>query len=78
MVFANGFRHHGTAWGEQDSPYPCVIHLNVSKGSIYNVLVTADRADTCATTMCPQETEYLPINMVVKPSTQGAEAGFPQ
>jgi hypothetical protein len=60
MVFCNGFKHHGTAWGEQDELDPCVIHLNVSKGGIYNVLVTADRADMCATTMCPQETEYIP------------------
>ena len=60
QVFANGFRHHGTAWGEQDELDPCVIHLNVSKGGIYNVLVVADRADVCATSMCPQETEYVP------------------
>jgi hypothetical protein len=60
QVFANGFRHHGTAWGEQDELDPCVIHLNVSKGGIYNVLVVADRADVCATSMCPQETEYIP------------------
>mgnify|MGYP006130752237 CR=1 FL=1 len=60
QVFANGFRHHGTAWGEQDELDPCVIHLNVSKGGTYNVLIVADRADVCATSMCPQEVEYIP------------------
>ena len=69
MVFCNGFKHHGTAWGEQDSLDPCVIHLNVSKGGIYNILIVADRADMCATTMCPQETEYL------EPS---GESAFPE
>jgi len=58
QVFANGFKHHGTGWGEQDELDPCVIHLNVSKGGVYNVLVCAARADVCATTMCPQEIEY--------------------
>jgi hypothetical protein len=72
MVFCNGFKHHGTSWGEQDELDPCVIHLNVSKGGIYNVLVTADRADMCATTMCPQETEYVPA---LEPS---GGSGFPQ
>ena len=60
MVFCNGFRHHGTAWGERDELDPCVIHLNVSKGGIYNIMVTADRNDMCATTMCPQQIEYIP------------------
>jgi len=60
MVFCNGFRHHGTAWGERDELDPCVIHLNVSKGGIYNIMVTADRNDVCATTMCPQQIEYIP------------------
>ena len=57
-IFCNGFKHHGKAWGEQDALDPCVIHLNVSKGGVYNVLVTADRNDMCATTMCPQAVEY--------------------
>ena len=60
MVFCNGFKHHGTAWGEQDELDPCVIHITTSKGGVYNIMVTADRADECATTMCPQEIEYLP------------------
>jgi len=60
QVFVNGFKHHGTAWGEQDELDPCIIRLNVSRGGTYNVLIVADRADICATSMCPQETEYIP------------------
>ena len=59
MVFSAGVKHHGTAWGEQDALDPCVLHLTVSRGGSYNVMIVADRADTC-TTMCPQEVEYLP------------------
>lgn len=35
MVFATGFKQHGTAWGEPDELDPCVLHINVSKGGIY-------------------------------------------
>ena len=52
MVFCNDFRHHGTAWGERDELDPCVIHLNVSKGGIYNIMVTADRNDVCVPPQC--------------------------
>ena len=60
QVFVNCSKHHGTGWGEQDELDPCIIRLNVSKGGTYNVLLVADRADRCATSMCPQETEYIP------------------
>ncbi len=60
MVFANGVKHHGTAWGEQDELDPCVIHITTSKGGVYNIMVTCDRADDCAINKCPQEIEYLP------------------
>ena len=60
MVFCNGFKHHGTAWGEQDELDPCVIHITTSKGGVYNIMITADRNDERATTMCPQEMEYIP------------------
>jgi hypothetical protein len=59
-VFCNGFRHHGTAWGEQDSLDPCVLHINCSRGGVYNVLICAHRADLCATTMCSPDVEFLP------------------
>ncbi len=60
MVFATGYKHFGLAWGEQDSIDSCVIHITVSKGGIYNIMVTADRNDMCATSMCRQEVEYIP------------------
>ena len=60
LIFCNGSKHHGTAWGEQDQLDPCVIHITVSKGGLYNVMVVADRADRCATTMCAQEVEERP------------------
>ena len=72
MVFSTGVRHHGTAWGLQDELDPCVLHLNVSRGGAYNLMICADRADKCATTMCPQEVEYLPA-----PPTQTPEQSFP-
>ena len=59
-VHATGFQHFGLCWGERDQLDPCVLHLHVQRGGEYNVLVVADRADQCATTMCPQEVEYLP------------------
>jgi hypothetical protein len=60
MIFCNGFKHFGLAWGEQDSIDPCVIHINCSKGGVYNVLICGHRADVCATTMCPGDVEYEP------------------
>ncbi len=62
-VFCNGFKHHGTAWGEQDELDPCVIHIHASRGGIFNVMVVADRCDDCARLKCPQEVEYqvLPV-----------------
>ncbi len=71
LVFCNGYKHHGTAWGEQDELEPNVIHVTTSRGGIYNVMVTADRNDHCATTMCPQEVEYTPS------PPQAAPQGFP-
>ena len=59
MIFSTGVKHHGTAWGEQDALDPCLLHLTVSRGGSYNVMIVADRADACATT-CPQEVEYIP------------------
>ena len=64
MVFATGYKHFGLAWGEQDSLDPCMIHITVRKGGIYNIMVTADRNDVCATTMCPQVVEYIPAEQL--------------
>ena len=52
--------HFGLSWAEQDRENPNQIAVGVSKDGIYNVLVTAARADHCAMTMCPQEVEYIP------------------
>jgi hypothetical protein len=63
LVFANGFKHHGTAWAEQDELDPCVIHVNTSRGGLYNILITAARKDSAALA-CPADVEYtadLPI-----------------
>ena len=58
MIFCNPFRHHGTAWGEQDEEDPCTLTVHCSRGGAYNVLITADRNDHCATHDCPQEVEF--------------------
>ena len=58
VVLCSGFRHHGTAWGEQDELDPCVIHVTTSRKGVYNVVVLADRCDECARFKCPQKVEY--------------------
>jgi hypothetical protein len=58
MCFATPFKHFGAAWGEQDELDPCVIHIHCSRGGLFNILITADRNDICATQMCPQEVEF--------------------
>ena len=40
MIFCNGFKHQGTAWGEQDELNPNVIHITTTKGRPYH-LITA-------------------------------------
>ena len=59
MIFAAPFKHFGQAWGEQDTLDPSVIQVTVSKGGVYNIMITADRNDMCARE-CPQEVEYIP------------------
>ena len=60
MVFVSPFKHFGQAWGKQDTLDPSVIQVTVSKGGVYNIMITADRNDACALE-CPGETEYLPV-----------------
>jgi len=65
LCFCSPFKHFGSAWGEQDELDTCVLHIHCSRGGQYNILVTADRNDKCATSMCPQEVEFeeqLPEN----------------
>ena len=61
MIFVSPFRHFGQAWGEMDTEDPSLCHVTVSKGGIYNVMITGDRNDACARSeMCPAEIEYTP------------------
>ena len=65
-VFCNGFKHLGTAWGEQDELEPSVIHITTSRKGVYNIMVMGDRCDDCARLKCPQEVEYrVKINSIV-------------
>ena len=72
MIFVSPFKHFGQAWGEQDMEEPSLIHVTVSKGGVYNVMVTADRNDECARSeMCPEDLEYIPE------TPEEGEAPFP-
>ena len=52
--------HFGLTCAAQDEYDGNQIIVGASRDGIYNVLVTARRNDECATTMCPQEVEYIP------------------
>ena len=60
LIFASPFQHFGNAWGKVGEEDGNTIEIHTSRGGAYNVLIVADRADKCATTMCPQELEYIP------------------
>ena len=66
MIFCNGSKHFGMAYGDQDDLDPCVIHITCSKGGIYKIMVLADRNDKCATNMCAQEVEHVPVELPVE------------
>ena len=59
IVFCSPYKHFGSAWGEYIGDNNIDVHT--SKGGVYNILITADRDDHCASTMCPQEIEYEPV-----------------
>ena len=40
--------------------------MHTSKGGMYNVLITASRADYCAVNMCPQEVEYTTLAPIIE------------
>ena len=60
LCFASPVRHFGLCWADQDADDANQIILGTSRAGFYNVMITAKRNDTCATTMCPQEVEYIP------------------
>ena len=70
MIFVNGYGHLGTGWGKQDELDGNVLHINVSRGGDYNVLINAARNDHCAKHKCPAEIEYIPVQEA--PQTQNA------
>jgi len=58
IVFITPFKQFGSGWGE------CIdntLKIHTTSTGKWNVLITADRNDKCATTMCPQEVEYTPV-----------------
>ena len=48
------------AWGKSINNN---IEIHTNKDGKYNILITCDRNDICATTMCEQEIEYVPKNV---------------
>ena len=68
-VHATGFQHFGLCWGERDELDPRILRLHVQRGGAYNILVISDRVDTCATTMCPKDVEYLPAVSTAQPQS---------
>jgi len=60
IVFVTPFKHFGSGWGE------CVdneLQIHTTTKGQWNILITASRADYCATTMCPLEVEYTIIDV---------------
>ena len=57
MVQATPYQHFGSAWGG------CVentIEIHATTIGKWHVLITAARADHCATSICEQQVEYIP------------------
>ena len=63
IVFCSPDEHFGNAWGKYINNN--IIEIHTSKGGKYNILITCDRADVCATTMCPQEVEFIPAEPIL-------------
>jgi hypothetical protein len=63
IVFVTPFKHFGSAWGE------CIdntLHIHTTTKGIWNVLITASRADHCAINMCPQKIEYTTVAPIIE------------
>jgi hypothetical protein len=57
IVMVTPYQHFGSAWGECNRN---TIELHATTLGKWHVLIMGARNDTCATTMCPQEVEYIP------------------
>jgi hypothetical protein len=57
IVQVTPYQHFGSAWGECTGN---TIELHATTLGKWHVLITACRKDECATTMCPQDVEYIP------------------
>ena len=62
MCVASPVRHFGLCWADQDTEDANKIILGTSKDGLYTVIITGKRNDICATTMCPQEVEFIPTS----------------
>jgi hypothetical protein len=63
VIFCSPNEHFGNAWGKYIDNN--IIEIHTSKGGTYNILITADRNDYCATTLCPSEIEYIPAEPII-------------
>jgi hypothetical protein len=57
IIFCSPYEHFGIAWGKYVDNN---IEIHTNKDGKYNILITCDGNDICATTMCEQEIEYIP------------------
>ena len=69
IIQVTPYRHFGSAWGEllEDG---VTIEVHATTKGQWHLLITAARADHCATQVCPQEIEYEGTNLVTKPVEQ--------
>ena len=60
MIQITPYQHFGSGWGER---LENSIELHVTTIGKWHVLITAARNDVCATTMCHQKVEYVPVEL---------------
>ena len=68
QIFVNGFKHMGMGWGEQDQLDGNVLHIHVSRGGEYNLLISGIRDDPDSKKETPTSAHYVPE----PPQTQNA------
>ena len=72
IIFCSPYEHFGNAWGKSNDNN---IEIHTNKDGKYNIMILADRNDKCATTMCPQEVEFIPDDI---PKTVEQTNNFPK